>query len=40
MRPCKKSRSLVWRSVMPVDMVVMHVWMSKLHGQRRQPIML
>ena len=28
MRHCEKSRSLVCWSVMVVDMVVMHVWMS------------
>ena len=28
MRHCEKSRSLVCRSVMAVDMVVIHVWMS------------
>ena len=28
MRHCEKSRSLVCQSVMVVDMVVMHVWMS------------
>ena len=28
MSHCEKSRSLVCRSVMVVDMVVMHVWMS------------
>ena len=28
MRHCEKSRSLVCGSVMAVDMVVMHVWMS------------